>query len=91
MKVILGFLYSFWAKDTNFGANSLLKRIYPGPPGKKIALYLLKFSLLRISSQEIFVPCDKITFFFFSIDISLTIKPARRQMSTGTINSMSSV
>jgi hypothetical protein len=56
IKVILGFLYSFCAKVTNLGANSLLKRWCPAPPGKKIALYLLRFSLFKTSSHDIFVP-----------------------------------
>jgi hypothetical protein len=34
IKVILGFLYSFCAKVTNFGAISWLNLVYPAPPGK---------------------------------------------------------
>jgi len=50
-----------------------------------------KFSLANISSQVTFTPLERITFFFFSTEISFTKKPALLQTSTGTTNSISSV
>lgn len=54
-------------------------------------MYLERFSFINKASQETFNPLDKITFFFFSIVINLTIAPDRFQMLAGTTTSHSSL